>query len=331
MPKTFLIVPAFSAWLLCNTALAAEAPNEAYAYITTEMPVSGMNLLPTGLNIPGLAVGGDSFDVTFPLDPMTGIFSLGEATPVMAENPWASFNSDDFSLSLKYVKFGAGTYYVDAQVEDTGSAIVLGGFDVGIAYNIASQEKWEVSYGNGWANDEVTFLGGKVVDWGAYSGEYEEQELGGLRFSLGGGFSIALGRRASVGKIAGTIDHLGETNVAWEATPKDLPTELDLGNLKLSLSFDYWNGMQTETRDAKLLQESDDSFAVSFTEGDTWSSQIRVVDDCELNNQFRIFAMLLTGETIIPAGAQLDIVRNGQTTMFGMDKDTDFILGACIP
>lgn len=192
MPKTFLIVPVFSACLLCNTVLAAEAPNEAYSYISTEMPVSGMNLLQTGLHIPGLSVGGDSFDVTFPLDPMTGIFSLGEATPT------------------------------------------------------------------------------------------------------------------------------------------SLPTQLDLGDLKLSGSFNYWDGVQTQTGDAKLLQQSDDSFAVSFTDGATWSSEIRVVDNCETSNQFYIFAMLLTGETIIPAGAQIDIVKNGQTTMIdGLNENTDFISSIC--
>jgi hypothetical protein len=249
--------------------------------ITLVNPLTGM------VEINGVDIGNDTVvNTTFEIG-NDGLLALRDSATGSQVNPGNRFNAATSQVELDCVVFQEKTFRSTLDLVQDGNDIKLRIADLSNVFDATLTREWTVDYSNSFANDPLILNSDGTTILSTFPGSYQislEQILIDL------GLSTLTGD-VSIGKISGNFSHFGE-NGTFEATPSNLNQTLLLNNNRFQVEVDWTDPASNGAGEGILV--TDDSAAFFFFDSSNVEILVRVLDACEINDHYWVFAGGLT-------------------------------------
>ena len=246
-----------------------------------------VNSLTGMVEINGVEIGnGTVVDTTFEIG-IDGVLALQDLTTGSQVNPGNRFNAATSQVELDCVVFKENTYRSTLDLVQDSSDIKLRIADLSNVFDATLTRDWTVDYSNNFANDPLVLNSDGSTTLSTFPGSYQ---ISAEQILIDLGLSTLTGA-VSIGKISGNFSHFGE-NGTFEATPSNLNQTMLLNNDRFQVEVDWTDTASNGTGEGILV--TDDSAAFFFFDSSNVEILVRVLDACEINDRFWVFAGGLT-------------------------------------
>jgi hypothetical protein len=246
-----------------------------------------VNSLTGMVEINGVEIGnGTVVDTTFEIG-IDGMLALQDLTTGSQVNPGNRFNAATSQVELDCVVFKENTYRSTLDLVQDSSDIKLRIADLSNVFDATLTRDWTVDYSNNFANDPLVLNSDGSTTLSTFPGSYQ---ISAEQILIDLGLSTLTGA-VSIGKISGNFSHFGE-NGTFEATPSNLNQTMLLNNDRFQVEVDWTDTASNGTGEGILV--TDDSAAFFFFDSSNVEILVRVLDACEINDRFWVFAGGLT-------------------------------------
>lgn len=253
-----------------------------------------VNPLTNQIDINGIEIDGSIFDAKVGIVGNNGFLPVEQVgiSETGTINPSNRFNPSAAQVELDCVIFNENTYRATLNVVQNISSTKLQIANVRNVFDVDRTQDWTFDFSNDFPNEPVMLktLHRATIPGALGNFEIIEDQIT-LNFSLNDSTSIFNGT-VSVGGFGGPFNHRDQ-NGTFVATPSNPGQIANLNNGRFQVEIDWEN--ESESGQANAILATDDSAAFYFFDNTNVDTLVRVLDGCNINERFWVFAGGITG------------------------------------
>ena len=258
--------------------------------LTTSIPQTTVVFQPDSSSLHASAIGVDGTGYDVGLDLLqSGQLQLGTVAVGDHISTANRFDPNTGIVEFDRVSVLHDTYWADLQLVATEPTAVLNVIGFGTTYDPWLVGDWTVAYSSELPNDVLTINADGTAFLGPFPGTARVVK-GQLEVDLG---ASNLSGTLEKGGISGGFSHLGQEGM-FTATPQDAVDTVLLNNGRFRAEVEWKQSPSGPLTRGHGVPLTDDSGAFYFFDADNWEMLVKVLDGCNFNSNYWVFAAATT-------------------------------------